>query len=179
MIEPEKIAEAAKMMEDENWAFRIYLKTHADPDELDKQFRRLHEELFSKYDCNACRNCCKQFYGTLSEEDLSRCAGHLGMDPEEFKTKYFVLNPAGTYETKHKPCDFLQEDGSCLLGDSKPEDCADFPFTNRPDRIGSLIGIVENISVCPVLFEIMEQLKKEYHFVYRPGKRMRARDFRR
>lgn len=27
------------------------------------------------------------------------------------------------YQTKHKPCDFLQEDGNCKLGDCKPDSC--------------------------------------------------------
>lgn len=25
------------------------------------------------------------------------------------------------YQTKHKPCDFMQEDGNCKLGDCKPD----------------------------------------------------------
>ena len=79
---------------------------------------------------------------------------------------YLHQNQEGSYDTNHKPCDFLQKDGSCLLGDCKPVNCAEFPFTARPDRWASLLGIVSNASVCPVLFEMLEILKDEYGFVY-------------
>ena len=32
--------------EDENYRFRRFLKNHADEEELDKQFKRLHEKYF-------------------------------------------------------------------------------------------------------------------------------------
>lgn len=48
MIEPSKIKEKFKKIEDENYRFRTYLKIHADPDELDKQFAELHKELLQR-----------------------------------------------------------------------------------------------------------------------------------
>ena len=173
MIRPEELSAAAEKKQKENLAFRRYLKIHADPQKLDRQFLRLHTDLFSKYDCNACRNCCKVMNASISEEELPDCAKQLAMEPEEFKAKYLTDSPEGGYEALHTPCDFLNEDGSCMLGKQKPENCADFPFTQRPDRIGSLLGIVENTFVCPVVYEMLEQLKEEYGFVYYRGKRKR------
>lgn len=46
MIQPEKVRSAAKKKEDENFKFRSYLKGHAEEKELDRQFLRLHKELF-------------------------------------------------------------------------------------------------------------------------------------
>lgn len=40
---------------------------------------------------------------------------------EEFITHHLELGYWNEYLTKHKPCDFLQEDGSCKLGDCKPD----------------------------------------------------------
>ncbi len=171
MIDPEKVAEWAQWKEEENAAFRVFLKGHADPKELDRQFLALHRELFSRYDCNACRNCCKQYRGCLSGEETEKCAEKLGLSPDEFKAKYLYRNPEGTYETNHMPCDFLQADGSCLLGECKPVDCADYPFTARPDRISCLLGILDAVFVCPVVYEMMERLKKTYGFVHRRNKR--------
>lgn len=65
------------------------------------------------------------------------------------------------------PCDFLEEDGSCKLGECKPENCKKFPYTNQPERISSLYGVLEVVEVCPVAFEIYERLKEEYGFKYR------------
>ena len=47
MIAPNKVAAMAEKKEKENYAFRTFLKNHADPDKLDAQFLRLHNELFS------------------------------------------------------------------------------------------------------------------------------------
>ena len=58
MISPDKVRSEARKKENENLKFRSYLKGHAYEDELDRQFLRLHKELFADYDCSKCRNCC-------------------------------------------------------------------------------------------------------------------------
>ena len=49
MLHPDKVLVEAKKKEDENYKFRSFLKGHADEEELDEQFLRLHKEL-----CNIC-----------------------------------------------------------------------------------------------------------------------------
>ena len=61
MLQPDKVRAEAKKKENENFKFRTFLKCHADEDELDSQFLRLHKELFADYDCSQCRNCCKMY----------------------------------------------------------------------------------------------------------------------
>ena len=68
------------------------------------------------------------------------------------------------YHTKHKPCDFLQEDGNCKLGDCKPDSCKRYPYTDQLERLSNLLGMLDIISICPVAFEMFERLKKEYGF---------------
>ena len=82
MIAPNELAARAKQREDENYAFRTYLKGHADPEELDAQFLELHNELFADYDCNSCRNCCKEYRGNLSDDDIMKCAEKFNMPPD-------------------------------------------------------------------------------------------------
>ncbi len=79
MIQPDKIRAEAKKKENENSKFRIYLKGHVDEDELDRQFLRLHKELFADYDCSKCRNCCKMYKGSIPEEDIDQDAQCLGI----------------------------------------------------------------------------------------------------
>lgn len=174
MINPEKTASAARLKEEENYRFRSFLKFHADPDELDCQFQKLHQELFSNYDCSQCRNCCKEYRGMIPEEDLKKDAAYLGMNDNEFKERYLKYNTAeGLYETKNRPCDFLEkETGNCILGECKPENCLNYPYTNQPDRMQSLLSIIESASICPVVYEILERLKEEYHFSKRTGKKI-------
>ena len=165
MLKPNAVQKHAKQKENENIRFRTFLKCNAEEEELDAQFLRLHNEFFADYDCSKCRNCCKMYHGTIPEEDVEKDAGHLGITVEEFKKLYLKRDEiSGDYDTKHMPCDFLQEDGTCRLGECRPKSCRDYPFTNQPERLWSLYSVLEAVSVCPVAFEIYECLKKEYGF---------------
>ncbi|MGN0482051.1 MAG: YkgJ family cysteine cluster protein [Lachnospiraceae bacterium] len=165
MIPPRKVAFEAKKRENENLEFRTYLKCNANEKELDQQFLKLHEELFETYDCSKCRNCCKQYYGSIPPEDLEKDAKQLGMTKEQFMDLFFgEKDTEENYKTKHKPCDFLQEDGNCMLGDCKPQNCKNYPYTNQPERLQSLYSVLDVVGICPVAFEIYERLKKEYRF---------------
>lgn len=165
MIPPRKVKFMAKKKENENIRFRSYLKAHADETKLDEQFLKLHNELFREYDCNRCRNCCKMFYGNIPEEDIQKDAEYLKMSKEQFVDFFLQKDKKiGDYLTKHKPCDFLQENGECKLGDCRPENCKKYPYTNQPERLESLLSVLNAVEVCPVVFEIYERLKEEYGF---------------
>lgn len=165
MIHPKKLKREAKKKEEENFKFRSFLKVHADEEELDKQFLRLHEELFPNYDCSRCRNCCKMYKGNIPKEDIVKDAKYLGITAQQFIDFFLEKEECGgSYNTKHQPCDFLQEDGKCKLGECKPNSCKKYPYTNQPERLHSLLGVLEVIEICPVAFEIYERLKKEYGF---------------
>lgn len=97
--------------------------------------------------------------------DIEQDAKFLEMSPEQFVSAYLEENEYGTdYLTKHQPCDFLQENGDCKLGDCKPDSCKKYPYTDQPERIFSLLSVLDTVAVCPVAFEIFERLKKEYGF---------------
>ena len=165
MVSPDEIAYAAKRKENKNYKFRVFLKNHANEQELDAQFLRLHNELFTDYDCSKCRNCCKLFHTEISVTDIEKSAEHLHLNTDEFIDTYLKQDEHGLYYiTKHKPCDFLQEDGECMLGDCKPESCANYPYTNQPERLWSLFSFVQSVAVCPVAYEICERLKIAYNF---------------
>lgn len=165
MIYPDKVKAEAKKKEDENFKFRSYLKGHADANELDRQFLSLHKELFADYDCSKCRNCCKMYKGSIPAEDIDRDAQYLGIAPDQFVDTYLEKEEYDiNYQTKHMPCDFLQEDGNCKLSDCKPDSCKKYPYTDQPERLSSLLSVLDVIEICPVAFEIFERLKKEYRF---------------
>ena len=85
------------------------------------------------------------------------------------KTEYVIngvtlpLDEDG-YRTKNKPCDFLDPAGNCILGECKPIACTEYPHTNKPDRMGSLLSFLDAVSVCPVAYEICERLKSHYNY---------------
>ena len=165
MLSPRKVSFYAKKNERVNYRFRTWLKLYADPDELDEKFYRLHQELFSVYDCSRCRNCCKQYSGLIPAGEIKRDAAALCLSEDEFRKKYLketIDSEEQGYHTKNKPCDFLLENGDCLLGDLKPNACKKYPYTDQPDRMGSLLSFLDIVSVCPVAYEILERLKREY-----------------
>ena len=164
MIKIENLESLAKEKLNENYKFRTYLKNHADPQELDVQFKQLHKKYFAVYDCSKCHNCCIKLKGTIPENDLKRDAEYLKVTTNEFKSKYLDDKLRNhEYDTKNCPCDFF--DGKeCILGDCKPESCKNYPHTNKDNRLASMWSIVDNTSICPVVYEIIEELKKIYNF---------------
>lgn len=165
MIPPRKVKFEAKKRENENLRFRTFLKCNADAEELDKQFADLHKEIFSGYDCSRCRNCCKEYRGEILSEDIKIDAEFLHMTEAEFIEQFLEkVEYEEKYQTKNCPCDFLKQDGNCMLGDCKPENCKRYPYTDQPDRLESLFGMIDSTGVCPVAFEIWEKLKKIYEF---------------
>ena len=165
MIKPAQIEQEAKKKENENIKFRSFLKNHANEEKLDQDFAWLHKELFSGYDCSKCRNCCKLYSGSIPEEDLEQDAALLKLTKEQFVDFFLEKEKTdGVYATKHMPCDFLEEDRSCKLGDCRPDNCKKYPYTDQPDRLWSLYSVLEAVEVCPVAFEIFERLKREYGF---------------
>ena len=162
MITPNNVRKAALKIEAENHRFRRFLKTHADEEELDRHFLRLHKELFAAFDCAKCRNCCRTYDVSLSDEEISTIADVKGLAPDAF-CKQFLSDGLLGYEIK-KPCPFLRDDGQCEVEASKPSECAGYPYTDRPGRMESLLNIIASAEVCPVVYEMLERLKETYHF---------------
>ncbi|MFZ5967395.1 MAG: YkgJ family cysteine cluster protein [Bacillota bacterium] len=163
MIEPSKVKEAFQKVENENYSFRVYLKNHADVDELDEQFLELHNELFSSYDCSKCRNCCKAYSASFEEDEIEPVATFLKMTEKDFIDQHIETTVDG-YEINIKPCCFLGADGECQIEACKPASCKDYPFTDKPERLFSLYSILDSAMICPVVFEMFERLKKIYRF---------------
>lgn len=165
MLAPDEVAKMALQKENQNLKFRIFLKNHADEADLDARFLRLHSEIFEHYDCSKCRNCCTEYSAEIPIWDIEKDAAYLDLSTDVFIDTYLTKDNSGmAYITKHKPCDFLKDNGECLLGDCKPESCVNYPYTNQPERLLSLLTFMENVKICPVAYEICERLKREYNF---------------
>ena len=162
MLDPARIQMAAQDYQDENQRFRRFLKSRADPDELDRHFSDLHKELFAGYDCCQCANCCREYSVSLEDDEAAPIATFLGLATDDFISKYLTPS-AGGYEIK-APCAFLGVDGKCGIQECKPAECREFPYTDKPDRIISLLGVMSFAETCPVVFEIVQRLKEIYRF---------------
>ena len=163
MLKPNEVKNKAILLEDENYKFKSFLKNRADEQTLDAQFLELHNELFENYDCRKCRNCCKEYAPTLEENEVIAVASYFNMQKEEFINQFMGFKN-GEHYVKGSPCRFLNADNSCQIADCKPQGCKDYPHTNKPERLWSLLSIVNSASVCPIVFEILERLKVQYNF---------------
>jgi Fe-S-cluster containining protein len=165
VIAPTEVKTRAERLEEQNYKFRTFLKYRADGDELDAQFLKLHKELFADYDCCECNNCCKALDIILDSDEAKRISTFLKMTEDDFATEYLTnTDDEKPYKFKTNPCAFLDDDGRCRIQGCKPEVCKDFPYTDRPDRLSSLYSVIEHAEVCPIVFEILEQLKRLYGF---------------
>lgn len=164
MINIDELENLAEAKREKNIKFRTFLKNNADSNTLDNEFKELYEKYSKMYDCSKCRNCCKKYHGAIAIDELEKDAKHLGISVEEFKNKYLKNDiEEGTYYSLNAPCDFLVN-GECILGECKPQDCKDYPFANKSDRLFSLWTMINNIDVCPIMYEIFEELKGRYNF---------------
>ena len=158
MIEVKEISEKKL---NENYRFRTYLKGHADEKELDKQFKKLHNKYFKDTDCSKCRDCCKILGISMSEEELNKICKKYNLDINKLKNDV-LKEEYGKYVAS--PCPFLNDDNSCQIKNCLPKSCKDYPYTNKDERLYSLLTVVQNSKVCPVVYNILEDLKDMYNF---------------
>ena len=90
MIAINELEKLAKSKHDESVRFRTYLKTHANEEELDKDFKKLHDKYFKIYDCSKCRNCCKELGVSIGYDEIDKL--HLSKEQlSNLKDKYMQI----------------------------------------------------------------------------------------
>ena len=130
------------------------------PKFLDGLVHRLHDEAFARFSCLECANCCKTVGPRLSETDIGRLSLHLKMRPSEFTERYVVTDEDGDMVFNQHPCPFLEEDNYCMVYENRPKACREYPHTDRK-RFVQILGLShKNCEICPVVFEIFNELKK-------------------
>lgn len=155
-----KIKRLAKRKRDENWSFRSFLKT-CNGDEMDAIVHRLYREISSKIDCRACANCCKEILPVLDQEDMDKLSSGLGVSTAQLKEQYLVEEGVPKeYIFNKMPCPFLKNK-ACSCHDHRPESCVSYPHLHKEGFVHRLIGVVDNCSVCPIVYNVYELLKRE------------------
>ncbi|NNC69393.1 MAG: YkgJ family cysteine cluster protein [Flavobacteriaceae bacterium] len=131
------------------------------PKRLDLLMQKLHTDEFSRTDCLQCANCCKTTSPIFTNKDISRISKHLRVKEAEFFDQYLHRDEDEFMVLKTAPCGFLDEaDNTCSIYDVRPKACAEYPHTNRKKFVQLTNLTLKNTSVCPAVFNIVEQLKK-------------------
>ncbi len=132
------------------------------PKELDQIFEQNHEEVFQKMDCLDCANCCKTTSPIFLTTDIDRLAKVFRMKAGSFIDEYLHRDEDGDYVLNSAPCPFLGEDNKCLVYDSRPKACREYPHTNRKKMHGILTLSLKNTLICPAVFRIFRQIGRDY-----------------
>jgi uncharacterized protein len=158
-----RIAKTARRKEAENWRFQSFLKNYDGTiDELDKIVHDLYQQVSSRIDCRQCANCCHIMQPSFTPADLADFSQGLGLEVNQFKEKYLVKDEEtpDLFRLNALPCPFLSGN-LCLNYAHRPQDCRSFPHLHKPHFSARLMGVIENSAVCPLVFNVYEQLKKE------------------
>lgn len=156
------IAQEAVLKEEENIAFRTFLKNlDMTSGELDSIVHAINAEVTAQIDCTQCANCCKITDTLLSEKDIARFAKGLKTSPSDFQTLHVVPyeQEAGKFTFDRLPCPFLAGD-LCTNYEARPEECHSFPHLHKKHFRGRLFGVINNYAICPIVYHVVEQLKE-------------------
>lgn len=161
MIPLTDIQSKAHKLRPENKKFFDQLKKRT-PKDLDVRFQELHEEAFDHIDCLKCANCCKTTGPLFKQKDIERLASHLKMRPAQFTETYLHIDEDNDYVLNVLPCPFLGSDNYCSVYEHRPNACREYPHTNQRKMHTVLKETLNNVAICPAVFEIVEKLKKVY-----------------
>lgn len=138
-----------------------------DPQEVDQKVQQLNSEIAPKIDCTACGNCCKTLLININEKEADALSEHLEQTREIFDKKYLEKGMNGALLISAVPCHFLQ-DNKCTVYDFRFEGCKEFPAMHLPHFNKRLFTTFMHYNRCPIIFNIVEQLKIETQFVLEP-----------
>jgi hypothetical protein len=161
----------AQKKEEENWAFRQFLKTRCnlEPEEIDHRVATTTESVWAGINCTQCANCCREVRPTFSEEEVGHLAVRLRMTPQQFVETYLEHAEPGDenpWQTRSAPCPFLK-DKRCSVYENRPADCRGYPYLYEPEFVFRIMGMIERTSTCPIVYEVMEDLKRSLGFARR------------
>jgi Fe-S-cluster containining protein len=130
------------------------------PKQLDQVMEELHDEVFSNTNCLSCANCCKTTSPIFTTKDIERLAKYFRLKPGQFISNYLHIDEDHDYVLNVAPCPFLYQDNSCMVYENRPQACREYPHTNRKKFYQLLDLTLQNTSICPATFQIVEKLKK-------------------
>lgn len=158
----EKIKVLAKKNKEKNWEFRSFLKSRDDR-RIDGIVRRLYREISERIDCTQCGNCCRELKPLITSREIESLSNFIHIPKDKFKEDYIEGDEEGEFKVKKTPCSFLKNN-KCMVYKYRPSACKSFPHLHKREFTTRLIDVIQNYSICPIVFNVYEQLKIELRF---------------
>ncbi len=146
----------------ENERFVAYLK-QLNATEIDDAVYELNHTISPQIDCTECGNCCKTLMINVEEPEANFAANSLGISRNVFDEMYIEKGSSGRMVISKIPCHFLN-DNKCTIYLSRFAGCREFPALHLPHIQKRLFTIFMHYGRCPIIFNVMEALKKQVKF---------------
>ncbi len=163
--DPQVVADLARRREDENWRFRAFLKraSHRVVQQVNASARHAGEAARDQMDCTTCAACCRDNWVPLTEDEIARLSRRLQIDPETFRARYLTKDDEEDgWAIDARPCPFLVGT-RCSVYEDRPEVCREYPYIGG-DLPTRMLGVIERAATCPIIFEMLEHVKRDIGF---------------
>ncbi len=148
--------------EEENVRFAAFLKQQTEQ-QVDEKVQHLNLLIEKEIDCTACGNCCKTLMINVTDNEADRAAGRLKLNRDEFDRRHLEKGSHGMMLINTIPCHFLNEN-KCTIYEDRFEGCREFPALHLPSFVKRLFTVLMHYNRCPIIFNVVEELKKETGF---------------
>ena len=156
------IAQAALDKAEENDAFRVYLKS-MDAGFIDDLVISINSDVEKQIDCTQCGACCNQLIIHVTDERADNIAAQKQISREKFDELYVEKSEGGQMVLNTIPCHFLC-DKKCSIYADRFDECRNFPALDQPGITNRLFATLMHYGMCPIIFNVMEQLKVRTDF---------------
>jgi Fe-S-cluster containining protein len=160
------IRDYAVAKEAENDRFKDFIREN-DGKMIDELVKELDGLVSPEISCTDCGNCCKSLMVCLNEEEADALSGHLKLPRKTFDAEYLEKGSSGMMIMNRMPCPFLA-DNKCTVYEYRFEGCKEFPALHLPDFKKRLFTTFMHYDRCPIIFNVVEQIKERLDFIKDP-----------
>jgi Fe-S-cluster containining protein len=132
--------------------------------ETDDLVYKLNDLIAPQVDCTACGACCRSLMINVTDFDAERISGRLNIPVRTFKKDFIEESVQGQMIMNRIPCHFLEEN-SCTVYEHRFTECREFPHLHKKNFKGRLFGTLVHYAMCPIIFNVVENLKYETGFL--------------
>lgn len=163
-LDIDTISQMGEEKEDENFDFRAFLKGQ-DSEKVDLIAHRLNREITAQIDCQKCGNCCESLRPDVSNSEIDRLSKLDNISREDFVSQFIEQDDMdGANYLKDIPCKYLK-DKSCSIYSDRPENCKSYPYLHKKGFTSRTFGVIDNYAICPIVYNVYEQLKEELDYL--------------
>lgn len=131
--------------------------------EVDTTVFALNQIIEPQIDCTQCGNCCKSLMVNITNEEATNAAEFLNISRPDFDEKYIEKGSHELMIINTIPCAFLTGT-SCSIYSHRFAGCKEFPALHLHQFNKRLFTVMMHYNRCPIIYNVVEQLKKETGF---------------